>query len=283
MNKISIIVPCYNQAIYLSETLESVISQTYQNWECIIVDDGSPDNTKEVSEVFCKKDNRFIYLYKENGGISSARNFGIRHSSGDYILPLDSDDIIDSTFLEKTLQVLVSDWKIKVVYTKVMQFGLINRELKLPVCTLERLMGRNCIVCTALYRRDDYEKTIGYNENMALGLEDWDFWLSMLEQGGSVYQIPEVLFFYRIKTLSRNNNITDGQLDYLRKQIWLNHRKLYSEHFFNPKESFEYNAIIDSFEYHAGSKIPNWLKKMYVNIYNWFSNRFKSVNVPQKN
>ncbi|MBQ3690736.1 MAG: glycosyltransferase family 2 protein [Bacteroidales bacterium] len=282
MNKISIIVPCYNQAQYLSETLESVISQTYQDWECLIVDDGSPDNTKEVAEEFCKKDNRFIYLYKENGGISSARNFGIQHSSGDYILPLDSDDIIDRTFLEKTLQVLVSDSEIKVVYTRVMQFGLINQELKLPICTLERMMGRNCIVCTALYRKGDYEKTIGYNENMALGLEDWDFWLSMLEQGGKVYQIPEVLFFYRIKTLSRNNSITDEQFDYLRKQIWLNHRKLYSEHFFNPKESFEYNAIVDSFEYHVGKKVPNWLKKMYEYIYNWVVNIFNDVNFSRK-
>lgn len=282
MNKISIIIPCYNQAQYLPETLDSVLSQSYQNWECVIVDDGSPDNTKDVAEVFCKKDNRFIYLYKENGGLASARNFGIQHSSGDYILPLDSDDIIDSTFLEKTLQVLVSDSEIKVVYTKVMAFGLINQEFKLPICTMERMLARNCIVCTALYRKTDYNQTMGYNENMKYGLEDWDFWLSMLENGGKVYQIPELLFFYRIRKKAMHNSITDEQFDYLRKQIWLNHRKLYSEYYFNPKESFEYDAIVNSFEYHIGNKIPNWLKKMYVVIYDWVVNRFKKVNVSQK-
>ncbi|HAO28647.1 MAG TPA: glycosyltransferase family 2 protein, partial [Chryseobacterium indologenes] len=82
MPTISIIVPCYNQAIYLDECLQSVLDQTYGNWECIIVDDGSPDNTKEVTEKWIEKDNRFIYLHKENGGLSSARNAGIEAAKG---------------------------------------------------------------------------------------------------------------------------------------------------------------------------------------------------------
>lgn len=74
LSLISVIVPCYNQAQYLDECLQSVLDQTYQNWECIIVNDGSPDNTEEIALRWTKKDSRFRYLKKENEGLSSARN-----------------------------------------------------------------------------------------------------------------------------------------------------------------------------------------------------------------
>ena len=76
MHKVSIIVPCYNQAQYLDDCLQSVLDQTYQDWECIIVNDGSPDNTAIIASVWTARDPRFKYIYKENGGLSSARNAG---------------------------------------------------------------------------------------------------------------------------------------------------------------------------------------------------------------
>lgn len=97
---ISVIVPCYNQAQFLDECLQSVLEQTYQNWECIIVNDGSPDNTEEVALEWTKKDVRFIYLKKDNGGLSSARNAGIEKAKGEWILPLDCDDKIGNQYLE---------------------------------------------------------------------------------------------------------------------------------------------------------------------------------------
>ena len=106
---VSIIVPCYNQAYFLSEALESVLNQTYSNWECIIVNDGSPDNTKTVASKWCDKDKRFNYVEKKNGGLSSARNAGIAISKGEYILPLDADDIIHESFLSKLVPVLEND------------------------------------------------------------------------------------------------------------------------------------------------------------------------------
>ena len=92
---ISVIVPCYNQAQYLDECLQSVLDQTYQNWECIIVNDGSPDNTEEIALQWTAKDPRFTYLKKENGGLSSARNAGIEVAQGEWIQFLDCDDKID--------------------------------------------------------------------------------------------------------------------------------------------------------------------------------------------
>ncbi|MCJ7934334.1 MAG: glycosyltransferase [Chryseobacterium sp.] len=92
--KISVIVPCYNQAIYLDECLKSVMNQAHINWECIIVNDGSTDNTEEVAKKWAEKDSRFHYIYKKNGGLSSARNAGLEKASGEYIQFLDSDDMI---------------------------------------------------------------------------------------------------------------------------------------------------------------------------------------------
>ena len=100
---ISVIVPCYNQAQYLDECLQSVLDQTYQNWECIIVNDGSPDHTEEIAKRWLEKDNRFRYIYKDNGGLSSARNAGIREAKGEYLFFLDSDDSLNGNLVFKSL------------------------------------------------------------------------------------------------------------------------------------------------------------------------------------
>lgn len=92
---ISVIVPCFNQAQYLNECLQSLINQTYENWECIIVNDGSIDNTEEIALEWTKKDNRFLYEKKENGGISTARNFGLKKAKGQWIQFLDCDDYLE--------------------------------------------------------------------------------------------------------------------------------------------------------------------------------------------
>ena len=100
MPLISVIVPCYNQAQYLDECLQSVLDQTYTDWECIIVNDGSPDHTEEIAKKWVEKDTRFIYLSKENGGLSSARNAGIEIAKGEWIQFLDSDDKISNDKFE---------------------------------------------------------------------------------------------------------------------------------------------------------------------------------------
>src|SRR4051812_13487686 len=100
---ISVIVPCYNSARFLKETLNSLLAQTYQNWECIVVDNGSTDDTKKIAGEFEKKDPRFTCMVQPTRGVSAARNFGIAHSKGKYILPLDSDDLIAPAYIEKAV------------------------------------------------------------------------------------------------------------------------------------------------------------------------------------
>ncbi|MDT8303007.1 MAG: glycosyltransferase family 2 protein, partial [Sedimentisphaerales bacterium] len=103
---VSIIIPCYQQAHFLPDALASVQSQTCADWECLIVDDGSPDATAAVAKESTGKDSRFRYLYKHNGGLSSARNSGLDHAKGRYIQFLDADDVILPQKLEQQLQCL---------------------------------------------------------------------------------------------------------------------------------------------------------------------------------
>jgi glycosyltransferase involved in cell wall biosynthesis len=104
---ISVIVPCYNQGEYLSETLQSVLSQTYTNWECVIVNDGSTDDTEDVAMQWVKEDGRFRYIKKKNGGLSSARNEGLNVINGEYVQFLDSDDLIDKEKFKLSIEAIV--------------------------------------------------------------------------------------------------------------------------------------------------------------------------------
>lgn len=224
---VSIIVPCYKQADYLPETLESVLAQTYQNWECIIVNDGSPDNTDEVAESFLEKDLRFKYVQQSNMGLSMARNNGIAHSEGYFILPLDGDDIIEPTYLEKAIDWFIHYPETKLVYCKARFFDYINEDWELEDYTYDNLIWRNCIFCSAVFKRMDYDKTNGYNSNMQYGYEDWDFWLTFLNREDKVHRINEVLFLYRIKEESMTTLLHQHHLSQAYLQIFKNHREIY--------------------------------------------------------
>lgn len=200
MPRVSVIIPCYKQAKYLPETLDSVLSQTYNDWECIMVNDGSPDNTEEVARDYCNKDNRFKYIYQGNQGPATARNNGIKASSGEYILPLDSDDLISPTYIEKAVAYLDAHSDVKLVYSRSELFSETERrECDMGKYTYKDFLLAECLIFSAsMYRRADYDKTIGYNPNMIYGIEDWDFWITLLSPDDKVYQIDEVLFHYRV-------------------------------------------------------------------------------------
>ncbi len=100
MPKISIIIPMYNVEKYLRRCLDSVLNQTFTEWQAICVDDGSPDNSGQIAEEYAARDNRFIVVHKENGGLSDARNAGMPYATGEYIMYLDSDDFIHPQTME---------------------------------------------------------------------------------------------------------------------------------------------------------------------------------------
>lgn len=224
---ISVIVPCYNHGAYLAECLQSVMDQQYRNWECIVVDNGSTDNSADVAKSFCEKDQRFRYFFIPNKGVSYARNYGIAQSKGKYILPLDSDDKVGTEYVQKGIVLMEKDATLKVTYCNAKLFGAVERDYILPEFSLKELLIENQIFCSAIYRRADFDRTKGYNEAMVEGFEDWDFWIDFLKDGGKVHHIPEIHLYYRIKASSRNSDLDHEKQLRLRRQIYLNHKDVY--------------------------------------------------------
>ncbi|WP_338359074.1 glycosyltransferase family A protein [Yeosuana marina] len=201
-NKVSVVVPCYNQAQYLDEALQSVLNQSFNDWECIIVNDGSTDKTEVISNKWIKKDSRFKYVYQNNSGLSSARNLGIKKAESEYILPLDADDKIGENYLELAYQAFQEYKDLKVVYCEAKKFGDSDEMWKLPEFSLYSLSRKNMIFCSALFRKKDWKAIGGFDVNMIHGWEDWEFWISMLKNGGLVKKIESVQFYYRVKDVS---------------------------------------------------------------------------------
>lgn len=226
---VSVIVPCYNQGDFLEEALVSVYNQTYTNWECLIINDGSTDHSEAVAQDWVKKDPRFKYFNIPNGGVSHARNFGISHSTGAYILPLDGDDKISPNFLEETVKAMASG-EFTLAYGTTRRFGAETGKWATRAYKYKRLLHQNMFACTALYRRSDYDKTPGYSEFMKEGLEDWEFWLNLLNENSKVIKIKNICLYYRRKTDSRSYEISKMQEAKLKRQIVKNHQEIYDRH-----------------------------------------------------
>ena len=198
----SIIVPCFNQAEYLDECLESVMNQTFQDWECIIVNDGSPDNTNQIANDWIVKDKRFKLIEQKNAGLSAARNFGIENAIGEFILPLDADDKISNEYCRLAMIEFDKDETLKVVYCQAEKFGIENGEWILDDYSINLLAQKNLIFCSGVFKKADWVNQGGYDQNMKDGFEDWEFWIAILKNGGEVKQLKETGFYYRIKEKS---------------------------------------------------------------------------------
>lgn len=226
MPNFSVIIPCYNQGAFIKEAVDSVLAQTFQDFEIIIVNDGSSDvETNEILSSFTSPKTTVLSL-SENQGPSVARNTAIKAAKGKYILPLDADDKIAPTYLEKAFNVLEQNTSVGIVYCKADLFGNESGQWDLKPYSLKQILNDNCIFVSACFRKSDWERVGGFNKNMIHSLEDWDFWLSLIEKGVDVYQIPEILFFYRKHFVSRTVNAAETEKS-SKRQIILNHMPLY--------------------------------------------------------
>jgi glycosyltransferase involved in cell wall biosynthesis len=206
--KVSIIIPSYNRADMILTAIESAQAQTFPNWEVIIVDDGSVDNTREV--VAGVKDARVRYIYQDNKGLSGARNTGIRASRGEYIAFLDSDDAFSPKKLELQVPVLDSNLDLGLVAAGFHEVDVklqFIRELrpweKSPILDLLNWV-RTCPFCPGapLVRRTWLEKAGLFDESMRF-VEDWDLWLRMSFLGCRMQWLEEPVYLYRM----HNNNM----------------------------------------------------------------------------
>ncbi|ERM84243.1 hypothetical protein P872_15790 [Rhodonellum psychrophilum GCM71 = DSM 17998] len=202
--KVSIIMPCYNQAAYLEEAVHSVLESQYEHLEIIIVDDGSKDASFKIAQELGEKSpDKIKAITQKNQGPAQARNAGIHVASGKYILPLDGDDKINRDYITEAVKILESDPNVKVVYCEAEKFGEKTGPWKLKPFSLRALALDNMVFVSAMYRKSDWEKCGGYDKRMTWGWEDWEFWMNMLKTGGEVVKLPITGFYYRIRKGSR--------------------------------------------------------------------------------
>lgn len=238
--EVSVIMPCYNQVEYLPDALNSVMAQSFQNWECIIINDGSTDNTATIVKEYINTDERFKYFEQTNGGPSTARNTAIRNSKGLFILPLDGDDKISSNYIEECVKTLSITENAKVVYGKGEKFGLINERWNLKPYSFQELLFGNSIHCAGMFRKADWESIGGYDTNMKEGLEDWEFWIHLLNKDAMVIKLDHITFFWRIKPKSRTSELNQGdKVAKLNRYVYCKHADLYNEFFIDPLKLYK--------------------------------------------
>jgi glycosyltransferase involved in cell wall biosynthesis len=227
---ISIIIPCYNDAKYIEQSVNSALNQTYKNIEVIVIDDGSNAETKSILKSIESKLTKLIT--QENKGQSTARNVGINLAQGDFILVLDSDDFFEPTFCEKALLIFKGNTNVEIVTCNAnLLFEYKRNDIYCPIGgDLNNFLIRNCALGTSMFKRDSWEKVKGYDESMRKGFEDWEFFIRILIEGGTCQVIPEALYNYRKKIISTTSKANKNKYKLL-NYIYTKHKDLYIENY----------------------------------------------------
>lgn len=208
--RISVLMPCFNHGAFIAEAVESVLTQTFQDFEIVIVDDGSTDAaTREtLSRLHAP---RTSVLTTANRGLPAARNFAAQHASGEFYCALDADDKLAPTWFEQAVRVLDAQPATAFVSHWLETFGDERWTWAPERCDLPSLLARNAVNGAALVRREAFHAVGGYDEAMRDGCEDWDLWLRLVESGRPGTIIPEVLFYYRRRPDSMSRRMLDAQ------------------------------------------------------------------------
>ena len=253
MPEISVIIPCFNQAEYLKDSIGSILAQTFEDWECIIINDGSTDNTEEIALAYCSVDNRFVYVKKENGGPSSSKNVGIRQSKGNYIQLLDADDVIDKNKFEKQLALLKNTSNNALSYcdyftskdsdlSESCPERYVNPRFKSKNYQLELIRNWELslsIPCHCyLFKYQIFkEKNIFFDEKL-MNHEDWDCWMSIFSLKPEIYFVDQILATYRIRSNSKcfdTDFMFNGYLNAISKQKEMLKKNSLTSHFLSIK------------------------------------------------
>jgi hypothetical protein len=194
--RVSVVVTCYNLGRYLDEAVSSVLAQTFQDFEILIVDDGSTEpETVRLLEDYRRPKTRVVRSH--NRGLPGARNLGVHETSGPYVCTLDADDRLAPACLEKSVAVLDGNPGVAFVSHWLRTFGDEEWEWTPEGCELVDLLDRNTVNGAALVRREALLAVGGFDESMRQGCEDWALWLELMHRGFRGAILPEVLFHYR--------------------------------------------------------------------------------------
>ncbi len=267
MDKVSVIMPCFNDGEYIAEAVSSVLNQTYPDVQLVIVDDGSTDEkTVKLIENIDAPD---ILKLKTGGnsGPSAARDMGIRACSGKYILPLDSDDKIEPDYIKKAVEAIENDENIGLVYCHADLFGEESGKWELPDYSLKQMLLNNVVFVTALFSKEDYLSCGGFRTNLEHGLEDYDFFLSILQSGKDIVQLEGTYFHYRIKPASRTTRFKEdiSSVKEAYRIIYEGHPALYEKYRALHAEALR-DAWVEQTQLIQTLKDKNPLARMFKNV-----------------
>lgn len=272
---VSIIIPCYNDAQYIEQSVQSALDQTYPYKEIIVVDDGSNAETKTVLKKIEPKITRLIT--QENQGQSTARNVGIQAAKGDYILVLDSDDYFEPSFCKEAVSVFSSDALIKIVTCQAtLLFSDNKKELYIPKGgDIKNFMYGNCALGTSMFKKEDWQRVNGYDETMRSGFEDWEFFIRLLKLGETAFVIQKPLYTYRKREASTTSKANKIRYD-LWNYIFTKHRDLYQDDFDN-FISFFINRVkkAETTQYKYKNKIEFKIGKVILKPFRFIKSFFK--------
>jgi glycosyltransferase involved in cell wall biosynthesis len=207
--RVSVIVTCYDLGRYLDEAVASVLAQTFQDFEVLVVDDGSTD-AATVALLADYRRPRTRVLRTPNAGLPAAKNAGIRHTSGEYLCALDADDRLEPAFLARSVAALDADPELAFASHWLRCFGDETGEWRPSRCDLPALLDVNTVNGAALVRRSAVLAVGGFDESLRDGCEDWDLWIGLLERGYRGTILPEVLYAYRRRPGSMSRAMLAG-------------------------------------------------------------------------
>lgn len=228
---VSVIIPCYNHGAYISDCIDSVLNQSYQNIEIIIVDDGS---TNESTLIVLKGIGHPLVqiIYQEHTGPGTARNNAMKIARGKYIVFLDSDDLIRKDTIDTCVRILEEKPETAVVYGNCRYFGDGKKLRKQEPFNHIQLLNDNTMALCSVIRTEAFLSTEGFDGYLSLkGLEDWDLWLMIHEKGWGFEYVNEIHFDVRILKTSRTNQVANRNLKEIKAYIYKKHSALLSREF----------------------------------------------------
>ncbi len=263
---VSIIIPCYNYAHFLPEAIDSIINQKYTNWECIIVDDGSTDNTKDVVHRYMGINSKIKYIYQENKGLPKARNKGIVNCKGKYVQLLDADDFLLTDKIRIQIDTFMKYPSIDIVYSEYLCFFTEDRKNTWTYSRVQ-LKGEpiNDFVANwekdlsipihcFLYKKECFDKWKLFDTSFIYGKEDWDLHISFAASGAKYKFIDGKTSYYRVSS----NSMARDQ-----KKMNVGKNKLLRKYILNENLAIK-TKIIFIKRYLENSQVSKIISKLYI-------------------